>query len=170
MVFDYAAQGLGLLACGLIVSSYFFKSDKTFKCFLMAGNLVFASHFFMLGAIAGVAINIINFARIGLSIKCHNSISIMAVFMGIYVLAGTIIYQQPYDVLPVIAGIISTFAMFKLSGIKMRCCMYLVSLSWISYGIIFKSIGIIITEIFNQTVNTVTIFRLSKAPRHEAQI
>ena len=69
-------------------------------------------------------------------------------------------YKYIYDLLPIIAGVLGTFAMFKLSGIKMRLLGIVSSGAWLTYGIIFHSIGSIITNTSVITLNIFTILRL----------
>ena len=114
----------------------------------------------MLGAYAGMFVAIVNGLRNGFSIRYHKSTSIMLVFFVMYLLIGFLTYKYIYDLLPIIAGVLGTFAMFKLSGIKMRLLGIVSSGAWLTYGIIFHSIGSIITNTSVITLNIFTILRL----------
>ena len=162
---DILTQGLGILASGFIIFAFTNKSDDRFKIFVMIGSLIFAAHFYLLGAYAGVVVNLINAARSGFSIKYHRSNAALAVFLSIYAIMGIIICKQPVDALPFIAGSMSAVAMYKLSGIKFRLCLSVVSGCWLAYGIIFQSVGVVMTELFVQVTNASTIYRLVRDER-----
>ena len=161
MHFDLA-QIVGIIASALIITAFAHKSDSYYKYFVMFGALMFAAHFYLLGALAGMFVNVINCIRTGSSIKFHQSNLVLGFFIISYLAAGWFIYETPKDILPVFSGCLASFAMFKFSGIKLRLCMYINSISWITYGILVFSIGGIITETFIIITNTITIYRLLK--------
>lgn len=153
-------QIIGIIASALVITGFANKKDNNFKFFIMLGSLGFVCHYLMLGAYAGAAANVVNAARTGLSIKFHKSNGMMIFFIAAYLAMGFLTYEEPVDALPVFSGILATFAMFRLSGIKMRLCFFVSSTSWLIYDFIFKSIGGIITEGFVQFTNITTIYRL----------
>ncbi len=157
---DLFIQLLGLIGSALIIGAFCFKADNHYKYLIMAGNVAFSAHFFLLDAYAGAIVNIINIFRMGLSIKYHKSDLLMGGFIAIYVGVAFLTYETVYHILPVVSGIVGSVAVFKLSGIKMRLLMYIGSVSWLTYDIIFKSIGGIITELFAMCTNAITIYRL----------
>lgn len=158
--YGFVAQAVGILASALIIYAFTHKSDKRLKIFLMLSNILFASHFFLLGAYAGMAINALNCLRVGLSIKFHNSNKIMLGFISAYLGAGFLVYQNPQDVLPIFSACLGTFAMYKLSGIQMRLCLSVSGMSWLIHDIIYGSIGGVITESVLLVTNVITVFRL----------
>ena len=164
---ELIAQAVGIFASAIIISAFSQKSDNRFKFFAVVGNIVFALHFYMLGAYAGVVINFVNAFRNGLSIKYHKKDGLMYLFIGLYVVLGLVIYETPKDLFPIISGVVGSYGMYKLSGMNMRICFILSSLSWLVYGLIYKSIGVIITELFIQTTNAITIYRLYRENKHD---
>jgi hypothetical protein len=158
--YQFIAQAIGVIASGFLIFAFTHKSDNYLKTYLILGNFIFASHFLMLGAYAGMLIACINCFRVALSIKFHKSNAMMFSFMVVYILAGVSIYEKPWDLLPVFSSLLGTFSMYKLSGIKLRLCGMLGSFSWLTYGIIFHSIGGIIAETSAMILNISTIFRL----------
>jgi len=163
-VFSYQVitQAIGIVASGFVVFSFSQKRDNNLKIYLIIGNLLFAIHFFMLGAFAGMCVNIINIMRVGCSIKFHKSNKVMFVFFLIYSLVAALIYEKPYDLLPIFSSFLGTYSMFKLSGIKLRLLGLLGSSAWLTYGIIFQSIGGIITEVTGIILNLTTVYRLQR--------
>ena len=159
-MYEMITQGIGLIASAVIIFSFTQKADNRLKVFLIIGNLIFILHFFMLGAFAGMLVNMINALRVGFSIKFYKSTKMMLFFMLAYITACGITYQNIYDILPVISGVLGSFSMFKLSGISMRLTGLIGSSAWLSYAIVFHSIGGIITEVSVLILNTLTILRL----------
>lgn len=162
ITYDVVAQAVGVLASIVVICSFTQKQDNRLKIVLILGNLIFLCHFFMLGAYAGMFVNGVNALRVGSSIKFHKSTKLMLVFMTIYTAFGFYIYESVIDLLPVLSGILGTFSMFKLSGIKMRLIGLLGSSAWLSYAIIYHSIGGIITEMSAFILNISTILRLRR--------
>lgn len=168
--YDVITQAVGIIASLFIIYSFTHKVDNHLKYFMMAGNFFFVIHFFMLAAYAGMAVAIINCFRVALSIKFHRSNKMMFSFMAIYIVTGCLIYESPSDVLPIISSLAGTFALYKLSGIKLRAFSLIGSCSWITYGIIHHSIGGILTESSVMAINLTTITRLllnKKKQAHE---
>lgn len=158
--YQIIAQLIGIIASAFVVLSFGQKRDNHLKIYVMIGNIIFAVHFLMLGAYAGVFVTLLNTCRAGFSIKFHKSTKMMFFFWGIYILAAVIVYEKPIDLFPFFSSILGTYSMFKLSGIKLRLLGMLGSSSWLVYGIVFHSVGGIITEISVMVLNTLTILRL----------
>ena len=155
-------QSVGIFASALIVWAYGQKSDNNLKYFAVAGNIFFASHFFLLEAYAGMAINILNCFRIYLSIRFHKSNVMMFGFMAVYVAVGFMIAEGLIDWFPVLSSLMGTFAMYRLSGIKFRMVGLLGSASWLTYNIHYFSIGGIITEVFAISFGLFRIFKMKR--------
>lgn len=160
--YQFIAQAIGILASGLVVFSTTQKRDNHLKIYLIIGNLFFALHFLMLSAYAGMCVNILNSMRVGCSIKFHKSTNIMFIFLAAYLIVAILIYEKPYDLLPIFSSFLGTYSMFKLSGIKLRLVGIISSGSWLTYATIFQSIGGIITEVSGIILNLATIYRLKR--------
>ena len=166
-IFSYGviAQAVGIVASGFIIFSFNQKIDNHLKIYLIIGNMLFATHFSMLGAYAGMCVTTLNVFRVSFSIKFHKSTKMMLGFMTVYILTGIFIYKEMFDLLPIFSSLLGTFSMFKLSGIKLRLLGMFGSSAWLTYGIIFHSIGGIITETSALILNSSTIYRLIRDKR-----
>lgn len=162
MSIDYVAQSLGIIASGIIIYAFTHKSDERLKFVLIIANIFFAAHFFMLEAYAGMFVTLLNCARVAFSIKFHKSNNMMLFFMGVYLLTGYLVFENIFDLMPILSSLVGTYSMFKLSGIKLRLLGMLGSGSWLIYAIVFHSIGGMITEVAIITINLHTIFRLNR--------
>ena len=166
------AQIIGLLASAAIITAFGMKCDRRFKFVIFAGHMLFALHFFLIGAYAGSVTNLINGGRTIFSIKFHQSTRIMIFFIGLYTLSAILMVREPIDFLPFFTGIIGTYAVYKLSGIPMRLILLLSSFMWLVYNTVFSSYGGIITELFASSINLITMYRifcdLKKVKENEA--
>lgn len=167
--YEVIAQAIGLLASAVVVGSFAHKRDNHLKIWVAVGNIIFALHFFMLGAYTGMLINIINVFRATFSIKFHKSNKMMCFFMISYLIAGVTIFTSYIDLFPVFSSLLGTYSMFKLSGIKMRLMSLLASSSWLVYATVYQSIGGMITEVSNIILNSSTIFRLRRDNKKHEQ-
>jgi hypothetical protein len=159
---DIIAQAIGVFASGFMIFSYYQKQDLYLKICLMTANLLFAVHFFLMDANAGMAINLLNLLRVGTSIKFHKSTKLMLVFMSTSVVIGFFVFETYYDLLPIFCSLLGSFSMFKLSGVSMRYARLIGSFGWLTYGIKFQSIGQILTELTSIILNLTTIYRLKR--------
>ena len=75
---------------------------------------------------------------------------------------GAITYQEPVDVLPIVAGFCVTIGVFYLRGVRMRLTLIAASICWLTHNYVQFSIGGMIVEILFIAVNAYTIRRLSR--------
>lgn len=158
--YDVIAQAVGVLGSAFIVGGYFLKTDNNSKKVIIIGSLLFAAHFLMIGAVTGALMNVINFFRVGLSIKFHKSKKLFFFFIATYLVAAYFTYSQPVDFLPLISSLVGTFSMYFLSGLAFRFCVLLSSSSWLTHNILIGSVGGIITELFVLFATFTVIYRL----------
>ena len=162
MSYDVITQAIGLIASALVILSFTQKSDKRFKIFIAVGACVFTLHFILLGAYAGAVVGAINASRTITSMRYHNSNKILVVFVLLYAFSAIYFFNDLVDLLPILSGAVSTVALFKLSGVKLRVAYLFTESGWLLYSIIIKSLGGLITNIFVLSTNVLTIYRLLK--------
>jgi len=169
--YQFIAQIIGLLATAFIVGGYLSKHDVKTKYILLFGSLLFAVHFYMLGAMTAMIINFINIFRVWLSIRFHKSKTLFAAFIVIYAIALFFTYERWIDILPFIATVFSCIGMYFLSGINFRKMSALGAIFWLSHNVFALSWGGIITELFILKAHMVTMYRLNKDKKaaHETQ-
>jgi len=159
-------QVIGIFAATVMIFAFGVKSDDRFKMIATLANVLFCAHFFMLGAYAASIVSVIDIVRNLFSVRFHKSNKAMCALIGIYLLFASFIVHNFVDLLPFLAGIIITFALYKLSGISMRFCLLITSCMWLTYHFFFMSIGGILTEFFVLSMNVTTIYRLYKDKKH----
>ena len=159
-IYDYFVQGLGLIATFFVIVAFMQKNDGRLKFIVMVGAAIFTVHFLLLGAYAGAIVGVINVTRTAMSMTRFKGNYILAIFIALYITTGIYAYENWYDILPFIAGAGSTIALFKLSGLNLRYAYFCTEISWLTYSVIIKSIGGIITNMFVLMMNAVTTYRL----------
>lgn len=159
------AQAIGLLASATIITAFFFKGDVKLKLIAALGHFLFIIHFFMLGATAGAITSTINSTRGLASIKFHKSKRVMFIFMSFYILAALLFVEQWIDFLPYATGVIGCYALYMLSGLKLRLLITVSAIFWLIYNIYFLSLGGILTEVFVISANCLTIYRILKGQK-----
>lgn len=162
ITFDFLSQAIGIIASLFVICAYGVKSDVTTKRITMGGSILFALHFFLLGAISAMAVTIVNILRVWLSIRFHGSGLICWVFVSLYLLIGFATFEETIDILAILAPIIGCIAMYYFSGIQFRAVCIAATTCWLVYGLLIGSLGVVITQIVLTTVNLTTIYRIQK--------
>jgi len=161
-------QIIGLFAAVMIIGSFQFKKNKYFYVMQLVGNIGFTMHFFLIGAYAGMLLNIFGIIRAvvmllkGRGQKWAKSNWALAVLIMLCVVCGAATWNSEgwITILPCFAGIVGTVAMAIGDGKTIRLYqLFGVSPLWLIYNITAFSISGIITETFNIVSAIVSIFR-----------
>ena len=156
-----AIQALGIIGAALDIYATLHKSDKHLIRIHSVACIIFALHFFLLGAISGAVTELLNGTRTGLASFTKSKILAYA-FLTIYTALLLIIPQTPIETLPFIAALLITTGLFFFQSIKMRL-FYIAGFSlWVIYSIAVQSLGGIIVFTMLITTSTITITRLYK--------
>lgn len=154
------AQAVGLIASAFLILSYLVKSDQKLKLLMCISFSIFSLHYFLLHAFVGMFVNIMDVLRISSSMTKKKIIFVMYGFIFSYIAIGAFKYEIFIDIFPVLASVLGTISMYKLSGIRFRLVLFIISCLWLTYGIFVLSIGAIVTNIFLLFANSVTVYRL----------
>lgn len=157
-------QGLGIIALFIGITVFLQKDDLRLKYRLAIYTLVMSAHFFLLGAYsAGISAGL-NGTRTLVSIR-YPRIIFMYLFMALTLLFAGAQVSTAIELLPIIGTLLSTYALFKLDGIKMRCFMLCSTACWVIYNISLGTIGGIIIESIFLVINGSTTYRIFKTQR-----
>ena len=155
-------QILGYVASAILLSGYAIKSDVKTKIVLIFSYLVFALHFFMLGAFTACAISIVSIMRNSSSIFFHQSKIIFSIFVTFYISSAFFTYGAPVDILPLLAALVTCFGMFLLRGIRFRILVVVATVLWTIHNVMVGSIGGTINTVILFFIASVTVWRLYK--------
>jgi hypothetical protein len=84
--------------------------------------------------------------------------------MGVNIGVGVVFAKNPAGWLPVIASCITTFAIFRLSGVAFRSVLLASTLLWLANNLITGSIGGTLLELSNAIVNISTMIGMVRSP------
>ncbi len=158
---DPVAQAIGLVALIFGVTAFSQKDDRRLRLLMGFQAFTLVIHFVMLGAYSGAGSAIVTSARNFLSLR-----ESMKKFAPLFALATLIFgvwgYERWPDALPVMSGILATYALFYQKGIAMRYTFVCTCSLWLTHNIYYHSIGPSLMEAFMIVANVTTIYRLQK--------
>ena len=161
------AQILGLIGAGIYIASFQIKKVRALFYSQLFGSVFFVIHFLLLGAYAGALQNSLSIIRAILLLFsdrkwAHNIWTLLALNVC-FIISGIVTYSGLLSLLPVIAMIASTFAMWTGNAFKIRVTQLAVtSPFWLVYNASVISISGIITESFNIISVIVSFIRYGK--------
>lgn len=155
------AQSIGFCAfvIGLVAVAH--KSDSRLRVILTVQSVVLGLHFYMLGAGTAALAAVITGARTAMSIFDWAK-PLVPVFIAVYVIFAVLTYQGLVSLLPVTSGIIGTWAMFHLKGLRLRTVFLFTTTGWLAHNILVGSIGPSVMEGCMLGMHIYTIYRLRK--------
>ncbi len=159
--FFSTAQMFGHAALILSMVSFSRKNDGHFKLWLTSQNLVYATHFFLMGNLAGMAGALLSATRNVLSLRTR-ALSVAAVLLLINFALGFVVVKAAWNVIPLIATAVATISMFRLQGLQLRYGMLCATLLWLINNILTGSISGTIMEILIAIISCITIYRLRR--------
>ena len=162
-------QILGYVASIILLIGYGIKSDIKTKSVLTMSSLLFASHFFLLGAFTASAICLINSARNISSVFYYKSKILCFVFSSLYLISGYFTYNSFIDILPLAASFLTCIGMFLLGGLKFRILIVFATIPWIIHNIYVGSIGGTINSAVLFFITLITVFRLYYDEAHSVK-
>lgn len=147
---------------GLCIAAFANKRDERLLSVLILANIAFATQFFLLGGWVAGAISCLIVLRILLVRRYKGNSLVMGIMLAATAFAALITWQSPLDFIPVVAGLIGTYAMFMLHGIPMRVLLAVAAVCWMLANYLTGSLGAFIAEGIILTTNAVTVFRLTR--------
>ena len=149
-----------MLSFALGIACFYQRDDQHLRIMMVVMNLNHALHFALLGAVTACLSALLSVVRTGLSIKtCSRSVAYL--FILISLAAGLYLAEVWYDLFP----ILGTYALFCLSGIRMRLAFLCGAICWLTNNIIVGSIGGTLLEATLLAVNSFTIIRLYRGQK-----
>ena len=146
------AQLLGYAAVATIFISYQFNDRIKILTSLIIGMVLLASHQVLLGALAGAFANGATIVR-NLVFRHKTTYAVLShyrwpyVFSAILVAASLYFWQGWHSLLPALAVIASTFALWADDPRRIRVLSYVGPLLWAPYAIIIDSIPTLLVQI-----------------------
>lgn len=161
------AQICGIIALILTVIAVQFKTkEKIVMCSVFA-NIVVAIQFFLLNAITGAVVSIIN------TIRCiifyyykkkdmKPSIIILLIFEIIAVVSGIMSWQNIWSIIPIIVTIVYTYGLWQDNVKVIRIATGIAGLGWAIYDVIVMAYVGAIQEASQLVSAIIALFRNRK--------
>lgn len=145
------AQAIGFIATGIAIYSFQAKHRITMLSMQTVSNLLWMTHYFMLGSLSAVFANLIGTIRnviYGLrgKYKFADSKIIPATSIIAFIISGIYTYTNPFDILPILASIFASIAFFVKEENLIRYISVFIALSWLIFGIYAGSIASIVSD------------------------
>lgn len=164
MTYYWFAQGVGLLAFCVGITMFFNRSDRRFKQQLSAYSAIIGIHFLLMGANAAGSTALLNAVRTQLALRTRSQ-WVMLVFISLTLIFGLGKAKHLMELLPVIGTVVSTWALFRTSGMKTRCIMWCSTCGWVAHNAWLGSIGGTMIEGSFLIINGCNIIRFYRMQR-----
>ncbi|MEA9390395.1 YgjV family protein [Acerihabitans sp. TG2] len=155
------AQAVGGLAFIVGITMFVKRDDRKFKLQLALYSLIIGCHFFLMGANAAGTSAVLNSVRTVISTRTR-SIIVMFVFITLTLALGLSEVKHAVELLPIIGTVMSTWALFRTSGLTTRCVMWCSTAGWVTHNIWLGSIGGSLIEGSFLIVNGFNIIRFRR--------
>lgn len=154
----WLAQGVGVLAFLIGITTFINRDERRFKMQLALYSAIIGGHFFLMGAIpAGMSAEL-NALRTLISMRTR-SLWVMALFLFLTLTLGLVKLHHPVELLPIVGTVASTWALFRCKGFTIRCVMWCSTACWVTHNLWLGSIGGTLIEGSFLVMNGVNIIR-----------
>ena len=166
---------VGILAVTLYISSYQFKNRRTIVAVYSTANLLYVLQYILLGAYTGMAMDLISFVSSILARKRHVPFIqkycryIIACMILSMIIAGTVLYQNVFSIVAVVAAIIETSAIWCTEERKIRLLTLMGSPFWLTYNLASSAYGSAIGNVINICSLILALYRYRNTEQRTKQ-
>lgn len=166
----FIAQALGIISIILNIVLVQFKTKEKILIGMIISNLVAAMQFFLLNAITGGIISLINVIRciVFYMFKKENkkpSILVLLIFEIIVFVSGIISWQNIWSILPIIATATYTYGIWQDDVLKIKYISAIIGFEWSIYDIIVRAYVGCVQGIIQVTSAIIAIIRYKKVKK-----
>ncbi len=154
-------QALGFVGFAINLCAVSSVDDRRVRACICLSCLTFATHYALMGAIVASANLQINSFRALVSLK-YSGKKVFWFFVVVQLVLSAALYSEPKDLLPMMASLISCYALFCAKGMTMRFTFLTCNVFWLLNSIVNGSYGGVVNDLFNNTILCITIFRLHR--------
>ena len=158
------AQALGFVALAILIIVFQKNNRKTMLQLMMVAAFLFSVHFFMLGAMTGAAMNLLNVFRSYVFANREDKKWAkhgwwLYVFLFLVAILGIFTWDGYYSALALFAVAVQTFAFWSKNTNVIRLISLIVPPCWFAYNFIVGSIPGMVTEVLILASILVGIYR-----------
>ncbi|MFB0710312.1 YgjV family protein [Buttiauxella noackiae] len=160
----WVAQGVGVLAFVVGITTFINRDERRFKLQLAAYSAIIGIHFFLMGASpAGMSAEL-NAIRTVISLRTR-SLWVMGIFIALTLGLGLSKFNHAMELLPIFGTVASTWALFRCKGLTTRCVMWCSTACWVTHNFWLGSIGGTLIEGSFLVMNGLNIIRFWRMQR-----
>ncbi|HKM97026.1 MAG TPA: YgjV family protein [Buttiauxella sp.] len=154
----WVAQGVGVLAFVVGITTFVNRDERRFKLQLAGYSAIIGIHFFLMGASpAGMSAEL-NALRTVISLRTRN-LWVMGIFIALTLGLGLAKFNHAMELLPIAGTVASTWALFRCKGLTIRCVMWCSTACWVTHNFWLGSIGGTLIEGSFLVMNGLNIIR-----------
>lgn len=173
MPFKIMTQAVGIFGMISLTLSYQMKTRKGIILFQLLGNVLFATHYLMLGTLTACILNVIGIARGCVYSQKEKKWAShwlwMALFIVAFLTTGAITYEEPWDILPTCGMIFTSVSLFVTKPKLIRFLSAGSCPLWLVYNAVHFSVGGVINEVLSLISLAVAIVRLDILKKPEGE-
>ena len=154
----WLAQGVGVIAFLVGITTFINRDERRFKKQLSVYSAIIGVHFFLMGAWPAGSSAMLNSVRTLITLRTRN-LWVMTLFIVLTGGLGIAKFHHPMELLPVIGTIVSTWALFRCTGLTTRCVIWCSTGCWVVHNLWLGSIGGSLIEGSFLVMNGLTIIR-----------
>lgn len=154
----WLAQGVGVIAFLVGITTFINRDERRFKKQLSVYSVIIGVHFFLMGASPAGFSAMLNSVRTLITLRTR-SLWVMTLFIVMTGGLGIARFHHPMELLPVIGTIVSTWALFRCTGLTTRCVIWCSTVCWVAHNLWLGSIGGSLIEGSFLVMNGLTIIR-----------
>ena len=145
-------QGIGYLALLFVVLSFQRNSRPKLLFFMIIGLVLFVVHYALLGAWVGALLNLIEGGMTFVAYRKETDAWAQKrvwpyAFAALFIIAGVVVAKSYIDLLPVIAQIVGTIAVWQTNPKRIRFIMLIPRPLWFTYNLFVGSYAGMTTEV-----------------------
>ena len=153
------AKGLAFVAFAISCYGYTRVHDNQLRLSIAISCALLSLHFLLLGAWVAALSLFINAIRNQLS-RYHTGLKWFLGFAFIQLITSFWIYQTPQDILPIVASLISGYAVFCCKNIVLRIWMLICTLLWFANNLLIQTYGAVLSDLLSMSMNIYGMLRL----------
>ena len=139
-----AAQILGIIGIAVSFFIYIARKRSTILLCKFSCDVIWAAHYFLIGAWSGAALNVLAMARETVFFnkrkKWASSRLWMYLFAGLTLLSGILTWEGPTSLLPAVGSVCAVISFWCTKPVNIRLLAIPAQGLWIIYNVIHRSI------------------------------
>lgn len=161
------AQICGVITLILTVISVQFRTKEKILIFQIIANIIVAIQYFLLNAITGGVVAIINTIRCIIFFYYKKkdkkpSLIFLTIFIVVAIVSGIITWQDSFSIIPIIAAIVFTYGLWQDNVKVTKICTVITSGNWVIYNFVVKAYVGAVQAIAECTSAVIAVIRYKK--------